>query len=80
MLAIILSITGLFRFLVSLLFFYLLIRLITRWIQMSSANNQQQSQPRRKREEGEMVLRFNKKGERIKDSNDGEYIDYEEVD
>lgn len=47
---------------------------------MSSANNQQQSQPRRKREEGEMVLRFNKKGERIKDSNDGEYIDYEEVD
>ncbi len=39
----------------------------------------EQQERRPHRQEGEMVLRYNKKGERIKD-NEGEFVDYEEVD
>lgn len=77
MLYILLSITGVIRILLSILFFYYLIKVITRWLEISSENRRRQNE--RVSEEGEMILRFNKKGERIKDEQDSEYIDYEDV-
>jgi hypothetical protein len=80
MLLVILSLIGVFRDVLFILFLFFLIRLIARWLQPSASKDRFQSKSNQKKPaEGEIILRFNKKGERIKDKK-GEYVDYEEVD
>ncbi len=80
MLLIILSLMGVFRDIIFILFLFFLIRLISRWFKPTVSKDRYRPQrDQHGHAEGEIILRFNKKGERIKDKK-GEYVDYEEVD
>ena len=81
MLLIFLYIVNLFRTLIFAVLIYLVIRWINRLITPKSsegyrANSQQQGS----KKEGETTIRYNKKGEKIINKDEGEYVDFEEVD
>ncbi len=75
---VILYIVGFFRTLLFVLAVYFLVRFIIRLLQPGNKNksSNEPSGPK----EGETTIRFNKKGEKIIDKDEGEYVDYEEVD
>ena len=75
---IVLYIVGFFRTLLFILAIYFLVRFITRLLQPDNKtrSSKKSSQPK----EGETTIRFNKKGEKIVDKDEGEYVDFEEVD
>ncbi len=75
---IILYIVGFFRTLLFVLAVYFLVRFIIRLL-MPDHSRQSKTDPK-KPKEGETTIRFNKKGEKIIDKDEGEYVDYEEVD
>ncbi|MCF8361548.1 MAG: DUF4834 family protein [Prolixibacteraceae bacterium] len=75
---VILYIVGFFRTLLFVLAIYFLMRFIVRLLQPHNKNQSSKRSPETK--EGETTIRFNKKGEKIVDKDEGEYVDYEEVD
>jgi hypothetical protein len=77
-LLVILYIVGFFRTLLFILAIYFLVRFIIRLLQPGNKNSSQKGTSGPK--EGETTIRFNNKGEKIIDDDEGEYVDYEEVD
>lgn len=74
----ILYIVGFFRTLLFVLAIYFLMRFIVRLLQPDNKNKSSNESSGSK--EGETTFRFNKKGEKIIDKDEGEYVDFEEVD
>lgn len=74
----ILYIVGFFRTLLFILAVYFIVRFVVRLLMPDSRNpsNDASSNSR----EGETIIRFNQKGEKIIDKDEGEYVDFEEVD
>lgn len=74
----ILYIVGFFRTLLFILAVYFIVRFIVRLLMPDSRkpSNDASSNSR----EGETTIRFNQKGEKIIDKDEGEYVDFEEVD
>jgi predicted tellurium resistance membrane protein TerC len=75
---VILYIVGFFRTLLFVLAIYFLMRFIIRLLQPH--NKTHSSKKSSETKEGETTIRFNKKGDKIVDKDEGEYVDFEEVD
>jgi hypothetical protein len=75
---VILYIVGFFRTLLFVLAIYFLMRFLMRLLQPHNKTQSSKKSPETK--EGETTIRFNKKGEKIIDKDEGEYVDFEEVD
>ncbi|MDA3881564.1 MAG: DUF4834 family protein [Prolixibacteraceae bacterium] len=69
---------GFIRTLLFILFIYFVVRFIIRLLLPN--NNKQTRGNTTEKPEGETTVRFNKKGEKIIDKDEGEYVDFEEVD
>lgn len=73
----------LFRALFVALVIYLIINVIRKMFQPEQSNNQQKQRYDNQQsasKKGETTIRYNNKGEKIIDKNEGEYVDFEEVD
>ncbi|HKM93957.1 MAG TPA: DUF4834 family protein [Prolixibacteraceae bacterium] len=73
----------LFRALFVALVIYLIINVIRKMFQPEQSNNQQKQRYDNQQSAskmGETTIRYNNKGEKIIDKNEGEYVDFEEVD
>ncbi|HOO82960.1 MAG TPA: hypothetical protein PLS94_00215 [Prolixibacteraceae bacterium] len=70
-------IIGLLRTILVIAIIYFIIKWVAKMFEPNKqqANHQQQY----KKNEGETTIQFNKKGEKIINKNEGEYVDFEEV-
>ncbi|MBN1768789.1 MAG: hypothetical protein JW842_09790 [Prolixibacteraceae bacterium] len=74
----ILYIVGFFRTLLFILAIYFIVRFIVRLLMPRSRKPSNDASTNTR--EGETTIRFNQKGEKIIDKDEGEYVDFEEVD
>jgi hypothetical protein len=74
----ILYIVGFFRTLLFILAIYFIVRFIVRLFMPGTRNPSNDASTNNR--EGETTIRFNQKGEKIIDKDEGEYVDFEEVD
>lgn len=71
-------ITGILRTILVIAIIYFIIK----WVAKMFETNKQQSnnrQQQHQKNEGETTIKFDKKGEKIINKNEGEYVDFEEV-
>lgn len=78
MLLTLLYLVGLLRTVIFLAVIYLIIRWFTRLFMQGYRSSDKQN-PRQSPTSGETTIRFNEKGKKIVDKNQGEYVDFEEV-
>jgi hypothetical protein len=76
---ILMSITGFVRLAILFLAIYLVVRGIRLFFNLRETTAAQGRKNTSKPAEGETVLRFNRKGEKIIDKDKGEYVDFEEL-
>ena len=71
-------IIGLFRTILILIIFYLLVKLVAKALFPPSSNKSTNNIPKKK--EGDITIHFdNRTGKKIFDKDSGEYVDYEDV-
>jgi hypothetical protein len=73
-----LNIVGIFRTILIIVMFYLLIKWVSRLLAPNQSNNKRNYS--KTKEEGTTTIKYNSKGKKIIDKDKGEYIDFEEVD
>lgn len=79
MLSVILYLFSFIRTLFVFVILYLAIRWIRNLISPQQTNSSSHSKRQEAQKEGETTIRFNDKGKKIVDKNEGEYVDFEEV-
>lgn len=80
MLLTLLYIVGFLKTLVFLLVIFLIIRFFRKLMEpVKSTTQNQRTTKSQSKKEGETTIKFNKKGKKVVDKEEGEYVDFEEV-